>query len=61
MEINGKIYRIFPKSEVTLGDGTKKMKGSFVITTDGEYPKKVAFELFSQNDALPFDNDLPFA
>ena len=48
MEINGKIFKILPQGEVTFGDGTKKMKGGFVITTDGEYPKKVAFELFGE-------------
>ncbi|MCR5191982.1 MAG: DUF3127 domain-containing protein [Bacteroidales bacterium] len=48
MEIKGKIYKILPQSEVTLNDGTKKIKGGFVISTEGEYPKKVAFELFGE-------------
>ena len=46
MEITGTIYRILPKEEVTLGDGTKKMKGGFVIMCEGEYAKPLAFELF---------------
>ena len=46
MEINGTIFKILPQSEVSFGDGTKKMKGGFVIMSDGEYAKKVAFELF---------------
>ena len=52
MEINGKIYRILPHEEVSFGDGTKKMKSGFVIVTDGEYPKKVAFELFGEERLL---------
>ena len=48
MEINGTIYKILPQSEVTLGDGTKKMKGGFVIMSDGEYAKTIAFELFGE-------------
>ena len=46
MEINGTLFKILPLQEVTFGDGTKKMKGSFVIMRDGDYPKPVAFELF---------------
>ena len=46
MEINGTIYRILQQEEVTFGDGTKKMKGGFVIMREGDYPKPVAFELF---------------
>ena len=38
MEINGTIYKILQQEEVTFGDGTKKMKGGFVIMREGEYP-----------------------
>ena len=48
MEINGTIYKILQQEEVTFGDGTKKMKGGFVIMREGEYPKPVAFELFGE-------------
>ena len=48
MEINGTIYKILPTEEVAFGDGTKKMKGGFVIMREGEYPKPVAFELFGE-------------
>lgn len=48
MEINGTIYKILQKQEVTFNDGTKKMKGGFVIMSEGEFPKHVAFELFGE-------------
>lgn len=48
MEINGTIYRILQNQEVTFGDGTKKVKGGFVIMREGDYPKPVAFELFGE-------------
>ena len=48
MEINGTIYKILPQQEVVFGDGTKKIKGGFVIMREGEYPKPVAFELFGE-------------
>lgn len=48
MEIIGTMYRILQQEEVTLGDGTKKMKGGFVIMRDGDYPRPVAFELFGE-------------
>ena len=48
MEINGTIYRILQSQEVTFNDGTKKVKGGFVIMRDGDYPKPVAFELFGE-------------
>jgi hypothetical protein len=48
MEINGTIYRILQKQEVTFNDGSKKEKGGFVIMRDGDYPKPVAFELFGE-------------
>ncbi len=48
MEINGTIYRILQTQEVTFGDGTKKIKGGFVIMREGDYPKRVAFEMFGE-------------
>ena len=48
MEINGTIYRILQNQEVIFNDGTKKVKGGFVIMREGEYPKPVAFELFGE-------------
>ena len=57
MEINGTIYRILQQEEVTFGDGTKKIKGGFVIMREGEYPKPVAFELFGE-DRLSLLNGL---
>ncbi len=49
MEINGTIMKILPVEEVTFNDGTKKMKGGFVIMREGEFPKPVAFELFGED------------
>ena len=49
MEIIGTMYKILQQEEVTLGDGTKKMKGGFVIMRDGEFAKPVAFELFGDD------------
>lgn len=57
METNGTIYRILQQEEVTFGDGTKKIKGGFVIMREGEYPKPVAFELFGE-DRLSLLNGL---
>lgn len=48
MEINGTIYKILQNQEVTFADGTKKVKGGFVIMREGDYPKPVAFELFGE-------------
>ena len=48
MEITGTIYKILPTEEVVLGDGTKRMKGGFVILRGDEYAKPVAFELFGE-------------
>lgn len=48
MEINGTIYKILPQQEVTFNDGTKKIKGGFVIMREGFYPKPVAFEMFGE-------------
>lgn len=48
MEINGTIYRILQNQEVTFNDGTKKLKGGFVIMREGDYPKPVAFEMFGE-------------
>ncbi len=48
MEITGTIYRILQNQEVTFNDGTKKMKGGFVIMREGDYPRPVAFELFGE-------------
>lgn len=48
MEINGTIYKILPQEEVTFNDGTKKIKGGFVIMREGDYPKPVYFEMFGE-------------
>ena len=46
MEIIGKMYKILPVEEVSFEDGTKKMKGGFVIKRLDDYQIPVFFELF---------------
>ena len=48
MEIIGKMYRILPVEEVSVEDGTKKMKGGFVIKRVDDYQIPVFFELFGE-------------
>lgn len=48
MEIIGKMYRILPVEEVPFEDGTKKMKGGFVIKRLDDYQIPVFFELFGE-------------
>lgn len=48
MEIEGTVYKILPKEEVTFGDGTKRIKGGFAITHGIDYPSYAAFELFGE-------------
>ena len=48
MEINGTIYKILPQQEVVFGDGTRKIKGAFVIMREGDFPKPVYFEMFGE-------------
>ena len=49
MEINGTIYRILQNQEVTFGDGTKKVKGGFVIMREGDYPKPVRVSFYAES------------
>ena len=56
MEINGTIIKILPVEEVTFNDGTKKLKGGFVIMREGEVPKPVAFELFGEDRVAMLSN-----
>lgn len=48
MEITGTIFKVLTQEEVTFSDGSKMMKGGFVIMREGQYPKPVAFELFGE-------------
>lgn len=56
MEIEGIVYKILPREEVTFGDGTKKIKGGFVITHGIDYPSHAAFELFGEERLSMLDN-----
>lgn len=48
MEISGKIIQILP--EQTIGQAGKT-KQTVVLETDGQYPKKIAFDIW--NDKFP--------
>ena len=51
MEIRGTVYRILPQAAVTLGDGTTRIKGGFVIMREGDCLKPMAFFLNRIRDA----------
>src|SRR5574344_320862 len=49
MEINGTIAAVLPLEEITgKTTGNKFMKQTAVLETEGQYPKKVAFEMFGE-------------
>ncbi len=56
MEIEGIVYKILPKEDVTFGDGTKRIKGGFVITHGIDYPSYAAFEMFGEERLSMLDN-----
>lgn len=57
MEITGKLIKILPE---TRGESQRGawVRGSFVIETDGEYPRQVAFTTFGE-DRLAMVNNTP--
>lgn len=55
MEITESIYKILLQDEVMFNDGTKKIKGGFVIMRKGDYPKPVAFEFFGEERLSTFN------
>lgn len=48
MELTGKIIASLPLESGTSKSGTPWQKKTFVIETEGQYPKKVAFTLFGE-------------
>ena len=52
MEITGKLIRILPE---TRGESQRGpwVRGGFVIETDGEYPRQVAFTTFGEDRLAP--------
>lgn len=57
MEISGKLIKILPEVRGESARGPW-VKGSFVIETDGEYPRTVAFTVFGE-DRLAMVNSIP--
>ena len=57
MEITGKLIRILPE---TRGESQRGpwVRGGFVIETDGEYPRQVAFTTFGE-DRLAMIQNIP--
>lgn len=48
MEIKGKIIQILPIESGVSKAGKEWKKGSFILETEGQYPKKVKFDLFGK-------------
>lgn len=57
MEISGKLIKILPE---TRGESARGpwVRGTFVIETDGDYPRNVAFTTFGE-DRLAMVNSIP--
>lgn len=52
MNIKGKTKAVLPIENGTSKSGNAWQKGGFVITTEGQYPKDVAFTLFNDKVSL---------
>ena len=48
LELNGVIKKIMPIVEGTSKAGKSWKKAGFVVTTEGDYPKDVAFSVFGE-------------
>lgn len=51
MKITGNLYKVLPSEEIVMKDGSKRMKNEFVIMSDGDFPKPMAFELWGDEKA----------
>ena len=62
LEITGKVSEILPKESGTGKNGNEWVKQSFVIETEGQYPKKVCFtawrDLVNQVGSLPLNSEV---
>lgn len=52
MQIKGKVKAVLPIESGTSKSGNNWQKQTFVITTEGQYPKDVAFTLFGDKVSL---------
>ena len=48
MEVQGKVIEVLPTQTGTSSQGNAWEKAGFVIETSGNYPKKIAFEVFNK-------------
>ena len=48
MEISGKIIAVLPLQSGTSNSGKEWQKQEFVIETQGDYPKKMCYQLFGE-------------
>lgn len=59
MELNGRIIAVLPaQSGVSKNTGKPWMTQQFVIETEGQYPKKVPFEVFGDDRIKQFNIQL---
>ena len=59
MELNGKIIFILPaQSGVSQKSGNSWMTQTYVLETEGQYPKKVPFEVFGEDRIKQFNIQL---
>lgn len=57
MEITGRLIKILPETRGESQRGTW-VRGGFVIETDGDYPRTVAFDCFGE-DRVAMANNIP--
>lgn len=48
MEVQGRVIQVLPTQSGTSSSGNAWEKSGFVIETGGNYPKKIAFEVFNK-------------
>ena len=51
MRLTGKIHKLLPQEEISLKDGSKRIKNGFVVMCGEEFPKTVAFEMWGEGKA----------
>jgi len=49
MEISGNIFIVLDSQSGTSANGNAWVKHAFVIETEGQYPKKIKFDMFSKD------------
>jgi len=54
MEISGKIITVLPLQSGTSKNGNVWQKQEFVLQTEGQYPKKMCYQLFGEDKIKMF-------